>query len=274
MAATLAVPSRPRSVAIEVCCDSVHSAETAMRSGAHRIELCSALSVGGVTPSAGLVQSVLAIRERLQAAAAVRTQVGVLIRPREGDFVYTDQEVDIIIQDVSSMCQAGVDFVVVGALCEDGTLHTAALQRMVAATKADASGAPGHAELVLHRCVDVAADYLACAVAAVQAGASRVLTSGAAATALQGADMLKELLQHPSIGAQRVCAASGITASNVPQLLAAVLDLAQVHGSFRGAAAAHTLGRKVLPGEEAGLRTCDEQQLHALLSSAELNAAS
>jgi len=254
-AATTAQTESAASTQVEVCCDSIVSALVAMQNGAHRIELCVALPVGGVTPSTGLVSEVFRQRRLLGSS----TQVGVLVRPRNGDFVYTPAELDVIYADISVMAGLGVDFVAVGALLADGSLDSGALRLMVKA-------AGPSTQVVCHRCVDVAGDFHAAVAQALAAGACRVLTSGGSATAVGGHAALTGLLGDPLIHPSQVCAASGITGDTLPSLLAAVPGLRQVHGSFRGAAAPDSLRRAVLPSEQPGLRVCDKEQLLHVLA--------
>ena len=98
---------------LEVCCGDADSVAASAIAGAERIELCSALAVGGVTPSAGLMSA---------ASKIFKGRIHVLIRPREGDFVYTQAEKDVMIDDIGLACKCGCDGVVVGALLPDGRI--------------------------------------------------------------------------------------------------------------------------------------------------------
>jgi copper homeostasis protein len=114
-------------VLLEVCCDSVASCVAAEGGGAGRVELCSGLVDGGLTPSAGMIYA---------AVAAVSIPVMVLIRPRSGDFVFTAVEVDVMLKDISVVGEQGAAGVVIGALDADGMPDMAALSQMVTAAKA------------------------------------------------------------------------------------------------------------------------------------------
>lgn len=107
---------------LEVCVDSLESARNAELGGASRLELCSTLSVGGLTPTVGLVQSV---------RKYVKLSVFVMIRPREGDFVYDQDELLVMQQDIISLKEVQVDGFVFGALCPDGTVDREACHRLI-----------------------------------------------------------------------------------------------------------------------------------------------
>lgn len=205
---------------VEVCAETLRSCAAAVEGGAHRIELCSALSEGGLTPSLAF------IRAAVQLAAGTSTQVGVLIRPRAGDFVYSAEEVAIMEADIGLAVDAGAAFIVSGALAADGCLDEASLRRLIAACGPNVP-------FVCHRCVDVSVDPLTAFYNALQLGAARVLTSGAAASALEGHGTLQAMLAGAQGDATKLCAAGGITAATVGDLLYRVPGLQQVHGSVR-----------------------------------------
>ena len=153
-----------------MCVDSVESALAAEAGGASRVELCDALVEGGLTPSAGKLR--VCVRR-------VALPVHAMLRPRSGDFLYSDLEIDVILADLAALGGGAAGFVF-GALLADGTVDEALLKRVVAA-------AWPH-PVTFHRALDVAADPLAAL--AGRAAASRVLSSGGCATALEGAATL------------------------------------------------------------------------------------
>ena len=114
-----------KKIMLEICIDSVHSAREAKDGGAERVELCSNLVEGGTTPSAGLIQQVVALLR------PHHIPVHVLIRPRGGDFCYTEEELAVIEQDVAFCKQCGVSGVVVGTLTSEGTIDEARMRKIV-----------------------------------------------------------------------------------------------------------------------------------------------
>jgi copper homeostasis protein len=165
-------------VRVEVCVDSVEGARVAAEAGADRIELCGALAEGGLTPSAGLLHTVLA-------TTCIDTRV--LIRPRGGDFVYDESEVQVMLRDIAVAAEAGAQGVVIGALNPDGDVDTVVMRRLVAG----AAGLP----VTVHRAFDLARQPHEALEAAIELGAERLLTSGQAPSALEGADLIAELVQ-------------------------------------------------------------------------------
>jgi copper homeostasis protein len=163
---------------IEACVDSVTSALAAQEGGAHRIELCDALTEGGVTPSAG---KIALCRERL------RIPVVVLIRPRGGDFLYGDTETEVMLRDIAMAKGLGADGVAIGALRADGTIDEARVAAMIAVARP--------MEVVFHRAFDGTPRPLEALETLKRLGVDRILTSGQAATALEGVGLLKQLVE-------------------------------------------------------------------------------
>jgi copper homeostasis protein len=161
---------------VEVCLETVASAVAAERAGADRIELCSALSEGGVTPSAGLMRAV---------RARVEIPLHVLIRPRGGEFVYDAAEEEVMLTDIGEARRAGADGVVIGALSAGHRVHRARTERLVAAA--------GTMCCTFHRAIDATPDLDSSLALLVELGVSRVLTSGGAATAMEGRQTLARL---------------------------------------------------------------------------------
>ena len=146
---------------IEGCVDSFASAMAAIGGGADRLELCGSLVIGGVTPSPALFQ---------QVRAAWEGRIHVLIRPRFGDFLYTDREGAQMEEEIASFRELGADGVVIGALTPDGALDEALLGRLMAQA--------GNLSVTLHRAFDMARDPIEALERAVALGFQTILTSG------------------------------------------------------------------------------------------------
>ena len=199
-------------VMLEVCVDSVQSLEAALAGGADRIELCSALALGGLTPSLGL----------MQAAGAAAVPIYALIRPRGGDFVYDTADLEVMRTDIDAARDSGMAGVVIGASLPDGALDRDMLEALV--LHSDGMGR------TLHRAFDLTGDGMAAALeVAIDLEFERVLTSGGAETALAGVARLAELFGWAA-GRIGVMPGAGITPA-VAQMLAARLPLCEIHGS-------------------------------------------
>ncbi len=188
---------------VEICVDGPDGAAAAAAGGADRIELCAALAVGGVTPGAG---TIVAARRRFPGALTV------LVRPRPGDFVATPGELEAILADVDAALSAGADGVTVGVLRDDRTVDLDAIAAIVDRSE----GRP----VTFHRAIDVCADPIAALDVLASLGVARVLTSGGARTAADGADRLRRLVERAG-DRLVVQAAAGIRSGNVAALLAA-----------------------------------------------------
>lgn len=187
---------RPR---IEVCVDSMASAREAVRGGADRLELCANLIIGGTTPSPALIRE----------AAKLGVPVNVLIRPRFGDFLFTQDEKQEQLEQIAQLGALGASGAVVGALRADGTLDAPFL----AACREAARGLT----LTLHRAFDVCADAQEALEQAAALGFDTILTSGQCATAQEGADLLSQLVRQAE-GRLMVMPGSGVNADNIAQL--------------------------------------------------------
>lgn len=198
---------------LEVCVDDVAGLNAAIQGGADRIELCSSLGIGGLTPSAGLMAE----------ASHQSVPVVALIRPRGGDFVYSAAEERVMLRDIELAAELGLAGVAIGALTREGSLDLALLERL-------ARSAEG-LQLTLHRAFDLVRDQTAALEAAVALGFHRILTSGGATTAHAGAAQLAKLVEQ-SRGRIQILAGSGVSAENAAELLFST-GVQEVHASCR-----------------------------------------
>lgn len=186
---------------IEICCGSVEDVVAARTGGASRIELCSALDLGGVTPSAGLI--VGAIREKGD------MDVNVLIRPRQGDFLYTAYEISVMEADIAAAREAGADGVVIGALRADKTPDIAAIRRLIKAAEG--------MDITFHRAFDECADPFSALEQLADLGIPRLLTSGLAASAQEGLPLISRLVEQ-SAGRVSIMPGAGINPGNIKDI--------------------------------------------------------
>jgi copper homeostasis protein len=200
---------------VEACVDSVESAVAAEAGGAGRIELCDNLVEGGTTPSIGAITL---------ARESLAIPIHVIIRPRGGDFLYSDREVETMLRDIDAAQDAGVAGVVIGALRSDGSIDEAITRRLIERARP--------LSVTFHRAFDLTRDAYASLGTLMDLGVDRVLTSGQAATALDGEALIAELVYRAKarIG---VLPGAGIRADNAAALVAST-GVTEIH--VRGAA--------------------------------------
>ncbi|NNC46325.1 MAG: copper homeostasis protein CutC [Winogradskyella sp.] len=187
---------------LEICANSFQSAKNAQDAGAHRIELCQELSVGGITPSFGLIKEV---KEQLF------IPVHVLIRPRAGDFVYSDEEFNIMKTDIESCKSLGCEGIVTGLLKTDSTIDVERTKQLVDLAKP--------MQFTFHRAFDSVKDPFLALNELMQLGVESVLTSGQAETAEKGIGLLAQLIKksHNKI---TIMPGGGVNETNVKKFIA------------------------------------------------------
>ena len=202
---------------LEICVDSLDSARAAIRGGTDRLELCSALAVGGLTPYFELLEQI-----RRESDIAIRC----LMRPRAGDFLYTKEEIDQMERQIRRFRDAGADGFVIGCLDQDGKLDEPAMEPLLRA--AEGCG------LTLHRCIDVSMEPIQTYLDAAALGFDPVLTSGGAANCRAGKETIGELLKlRDGCGGPEVLIGAGVNAEVITQFRRA----------FPGANAFHMSGK-------------------------------
>lgn len=234
-------------VVVEACVDAIDAAIEAERGGASRIELCGELLQGGVTPSAGLVA---AVWDRID------IPLFVLVRPRPGDFLYDDDELDVMRRDIEQLKTLAVDGIATGALTADGDVDAERMRELVALARPMA--------VTFHRAFDFVRDQDAALETLLELGVDRVLTSGGAPTAEEGAPRIAALAQRA--GDRMIVMAGGsITAANVGQVVAAtgvgevhVRGAAQVESAMRHRREAVRLSRSAARDYERTVTRADE----------------
>ncbi|WP_294614750.1 copper homeostasis protein CutC [uncultured Roseovarius sp.] len=196
---------------LEVCVDTIDGVIAAMNGGAERVELCSSLSEGGLTPSVGL----------MRAAVALPISCYAMIRPRSGLFEFSEAEAKIMLADIGAAQRVGLAGVVLGAQNGDGGLNMPLLEQMIAAA--------GDLGTTLHRVIDVVPEPLIALGQAIELGFERVLTSGAKPFAQDGTDLIAQMVVKAA-GRISVMPGCGLTAANVASVISAT-GVQEVHAA-------------------------------------------
>jgi copper homeostasis protein len=198
-------------ILLEICVDSAEGLAAAIAGGADRIELCSALELGGLTPSPGLIRQ----------AALAPIPVYAMVRPRPGDFIFGRADLDVMLAEIDSIREAGLAGVVLGASRPGGALDETVLGQLT-----------NHAAglgTTLHRAIDLVPDFDLAVDLAADLGFERILTSGGARHAVEGMDTIAAMIERAA-GRVAIMAGSGVRPGNVGVLLDR-LPLTQVHAS-------------------------------------------
>jgi copper homeostasis protein len=216
---------------VEIAVTSPVGARLASRAGAARVELCSALELGGITPSAAL----------LRLAVAEGIPVHALIRSRPGDFVYDEDELRLLADDAAFAVEAGASGVVIGALTAEGGVDLVAVERMAAAARAVDPGVA----LTFHRAIDQTADPAEHLGALFDLGIRRVLTSGGASSAADGSAVLAEMIAAAASftdagltdAGLEIMAGGGVLPHQIPALARLGVDAVHLSAKARAATA-------------------------------------
>ena len=236
----------------ELCSYSLEACRAAARLGIDRVELCASPADGGITPSMGMMT---------EACAIPGIEVSVMIRPRGGDFLYSDKEFRTMLHDIGHARQAGATGVVFGILTAEGKVDIERTRLLVEAAQG--------METTFHRAIDMTQDYLQAVEDVISTGCTRILTSGGYDKAVEGID---NIVQAVTIASRRIeiMAGSGVVASNALQLAETGVD------------ALHFSAKKMIPGrmlyrnprismggttavDEYALRVVDEEEVRSIV---------
>jgi copper homeostasis protein len=241
---------------IEVCVENTDGLVAAQAAGADRVELCASLLEGGLTPSLGMVELAIDV---------ARIPFHVIVRPRGGDFLYSEIEFRAMRADICALRRLGVAGVVVGCLTPKGAIDE---KRMAALVEA-----AGPLSVTCHRAFDMTADPLLAVEALVRCGVDRVLTSGQNVTAEAGAGVIAQVV-GAAAGRLRVIACGGLDAANIARVRAAC-DPDEMHfAALRPVASAMTFRnpRIAMGGAERAreylVRVSDEDAIRATIRAA------
>jgi copper homeostasis protein len=240
---------------IEICVDSVEGALAAQRGGADRVELCDNLMEGGTTPSAGTIKL---------ARKLLTIGIQVIIRPRAGDFLYSDVEMDVMREDIRVAKQLRADGVVIGCLTAAGDIDVPRTRELIELARP--------LNVTFHRAFDLCREPRQALEDLVSLGVDRVLTSGQEASCLEGLDLLAEL-NRQAAGRLIVLPGGGITPRNVRRIVEAT-GVSEVHLSARSSVESRMEFRNprvfmggTLRPPEFSWKTTDERAVRSIVES-------
>ena len=236
----------------ELCAYSVEACRVAARLGVNRVELCASPAEGGVTPSLATIEQVAAIED---------LDLSVMIRPRGGDFLYSDEEFSTMLRDIEHARTAGATGVVFGILTADGKVDVERTRQLVEASKG--------METTFHRAVDMTEDYEAAVEAVIEAGCDRILTSGGYDKAIDGIDNVRRAVE---IARDRIeiMAGSGVVAANAEALKNVGVDALHFSAKKMVVGGMQYRNPRISMGgsaavDEFSLRVVDEDEVMAIL---------
>ncbi|XP_042865126.1 copper homeostasis protein CutC-like isoform X1 [Penaeus japonicus] len=256
-ASSVMLPQLMANRKFEVCVDSVESALAAVVGGADRLELCMALTEGGLTPTTGLLHTVKKYMKK-------PTEVYCMVRPRPGPMVFSREESEVIFQDAHTLKKAGADGLVFGALTRQGTIDYDLCKtfRMAA----------GEIPCTFHRAFDLLKDPLSSLETVIELGYQRILTSGGKATAVEGADVIAQLVTAAK-GRIGIIAAAGIKSSNIANIITHT-GVTECHASARVCrmfGAENSKGAKVGHGSDNMVWVTCSKEVQSIKRSMEYN---
>ncbi|MBO5672453.1 MAG: copper homeostasis protein CutC [Alistipes sp.] len=242
----------------ELCAYSVEACRVAARLGVHRVELCASPAEGGVTPSLATIERV---------AAIPNLDLSVMIRPRGGDFLYSDEEFQTMLQDIAHARKAGATGVVFGILTPDGRVDIERTRTLVEASEG--------METTFHRAVDMTENYAQAVEDVIAAGCTRILTSGGYDKATDGIDNIRRAVEV-SRGRIEIMAGSGVVAKNASELKATGVDALHFSAKMMVAGGMQYRNPRISMGgssavDEFALRVVDEAEVEAILKLCSAN---
>lgn len=236
----------------ELCAYSVEACRIGAELGVDRVELCASPAEGGVTPSLATIERVAEIKG---------LDVSVMIRPRGGDFLYSDDEFQTMLRDIEHARKAGATGVVFGILTADGKVDVERTRVLVEAA--------GEMETTFHRAVDMTDDYVAAVEAVIEAGCKRILTSGGYDKAIEGRDNIARAVEI-SRGRIEIMAGSGVVAANAKELIDLGVDALHFSAKTMVAGGMKYRNPRISMGgtsavDEFAIRTVDTNEVNEIL---------
>lgn len=246
---------------VEICCGDIEAVIAANRGGAERIELCSGLAEGGVTPSLALIRAAVEIGI---------PEVNVLIRPRPGDFLYSKAEIRLMEEDIQLAVDAGATGLVTGALTADGDVDMETCRSLIAtATVSAARAGQQRPNITFHRAFDVCRNPLKALEDIIDMGCDCLLTSGQEAKAEDGIPMLR-LLVEKAAGRIAIVVGSGVNPDNAAKIISET-GVDGVHSTARELLKSGMTHRNDKPGFKEDRLVTSAEEVNLIIKNANLN---
>ena len=242
---------------LDFFCGDIDSVGAALTGGAGRIELCCGLEAGGLTPSAGLLEQALWKSRRLMSPVPVN----VLVRPRPGDFLYSDKELSQCVQDTAYAVGCQADGIVFGALTSEGEIDEYACEKVIDAIR-QTTLPEQKVSMTFHRAFDMCRDPFEALETAVRLGFDRILTSGQAPTAEAGIELIAELKARAD-GRISIMPGAGVTPENIRRIVDAT-GVTEIHASAKERVASKMRFRR----ENVGMGSGEADEYSRFVTSA------